>query len=277
MDALETFSRNLQRAQEDWTSVQAIFSDHIASRFLDDFITRELGAFGNDPGHVVPKSVGPANFTFINTADFEYSVRILAPFPALPHPVKWLGMRQIIGVKGAGPVTIRKLRVPPHLNITSFQPGVVIDEVDLISTADREVIASQSLHQLLDIYDVSSPVVVEVLTYRREESGFFWTFDQGLRSLYAEQSSLTVSRFRNVLELAHAAGKPVPDDIYDLALDPSRPHIALLAIRSMLMSGHPEAFVHLQRAMDSGSQDLSQGAQRLFDSMTMARDRIHAT
>jgi len=64
------------------------------------------------------------------------------------------------------------------------------------------------------------------------DSGLLWTFDQNLRSVYAEQSSLTVSRFRNVLDLAHAAGKPVPDEIYDLAFDSSRPDIALLAIRS---------------------------------------------
>jgi len=108
----------------------------------------------------------------------------------------------------------------------------------LVSAANGDVLASQSRHQLLDIYDVASPVVVEILTHRRGDSGLLWTFDQNLRSVYAEQSSLTVSRFRNVLDLAHAAGKPVPDEIYDLAFDSSRPDIALLAIRSMFISGH---------------------------------------
>lgn len=277
MEALETFSQKLQQAQEDWPSVQAIFSDHFGSRFLHDFITRELSAAADDPAHVVPKSVGPANFTIINTMSFEYSVRILIPFPARPHPVKWLGMRQIVGVKGAGPMTVRRFRVPSHFNITFFQPGVAIEDVEFITAADRDVIAAASPHEMLDIHEISAPVVVEVLTYRRDDSGFLWNFDQDLRSLYAEQSSLTLSRFRNVLELAHAAGKPVPDDIYDLALNPSRPYVALLAIRSMLMSGHPEAFAELQQAMDSAVLDLSQGAQRLFDSMMMARGSDHAT
>jgi hypothetical protein len=277
MDALDAFSRDLHQAQEEWASVVGIFRDHLVGRFLDDFIAREIAALGNDVGHVVPKSVGQANFTFINTPDFEYSVRALAPFPARRHPVKWLGMRQIIGVKGRGSATVRKLAVPPHLDIACFLPGAAIDALDLLTATDGDVIASHTPHEILDVHEVSSPVVVEVLTHRRDDAGLIWTFDPDLRSLYAEQSSLTVSRFRNVLELAHAAGKPVPDEIYELALDPSRPHTALLAIRSMLMSGHPEAFVQLHRAMESGSDELRQGAQRLFDAMTMARGGSHAT
>src|SRR5262249_28727597 len=169
MEALETFSRKLQQAQDDWPSVQRVFSDHFRSAFLHDFIKREVGAVADDPGHVVPKSVGPANFTFINTASFEYSVRILAPFPARPHPVKWLGMRQIVGVKGAGPMTVRRLGVPSYLNITYFQPGIAIEDVEFINAADRDVVASASPHEMLDITEVSSPVVVEVLTYRRDD------------------------------------------------------------------------------------------------------------
>ncbi len=276
MDAVETLSRNLLRVQEDWSSIQAIFSDHIASGFLHDFITRQIGAVGNDPRHVVPNGVGQSKFTFINTADFEYSVRILALRPGRPHPVKWLGMHQIVGVKGPGSLTLRRLTVPPDTDIASFQPGVVLAEVDLVSAANGDVLASQSRHQLLDVYDVASPVVVEILTHRRGDSGLLWTFDQNLRSVYAEQSSLTVSRFRNVLDLAHAAGTPVPDEIYDLAFDSSRPDIALLAIRSMFISGHSDAFVRLQGAMDSESEPLRQGAQRLFDVMTMGRGGIHA-
>ena len=278
MDALDTFLQNLERAQKDWSSIQAVFSDHAASRFLYDFITREIGALAEDPGHVVRKSVSQTTFTFINTKDFEYSVRILAPFLGRPHTVKWLGMRQIIAVKGRGSVTINRLTVPLHLDIASFQSGVVIDDVDIVSAADGDVTVTRSSHEIMDIYAVSSPVIVEVLTHRRDGSGLIWTFDQHLKSLYAEQSSATVSRFSNVLELAGATGRPIPDDVYDLALDPSKPHIAVLAIGSMLMSGHPNAFVQLQRAMDSGCKDLNEGAQRLFNfMMTARRDGLHAT
>jgi hypothetical protein len=276
MDALKTLLDNLQLAEGDWASILDVFSDHLAGRFLQDFIRHEIGALAGDTEHVVPNSVGQANFTFINTANFEYSVRILTPFHARPHPVKWLGMRQIIGVKGPGFATIRRLTVPVHLDIASFEPGVVIEEVDSVSAADGNVVLCESPRQILDIHEVSAPVVVEVLTHRQEDPGLLWTFDQGLRSLYAEQASLTLSRFRNVLELAQAAGKPVPDKIYDLALDPSRPHTVLLAIQSMLLTGHPEAFVQLQRAMDSESPELSQGAQRLFDAMTMGGGGNHA-
>ena len=142
-------------------------------------------------------------------------------------------MREVIGVKGSGSATIRRLTVPPHVDIAAFQPGIVIDTVDHVTVADRDVVAVNE-RQILDIHEVLAPVVVEVLTHRQGDPGLLWTFDQRQCSLYAEQASLTLSRFRNVLELARAAGKSVPDDVCELALDPSQPHTALLAIQSML-------------------------------------------
>ncbi|HJU10474.1 MAG TPA: hypothetical protein VJ728_06345 [Candidatus Binataceae bacterium] len=276
MDALEIFARTLREAQGDWTSIQAVFSNHFKGGFVDDFIKQELGAVGNDLEHVVPNSVGPAAFTFINTSDFEYSIRIVPSFAGRAHPVKWLGMYQIIGIRGRGPVTIRKCKVPADVKVNSFRPAVCISHTDLISGSHNDLIASCHSHELLDVYAVSSPVVLEILTYRQREPGLCWTFDQDLRAIYAEESCLTVSRFRNVLELAHAAGKAVPDKVYDLALNASSAHVALLAIRSMLISGHAEAFVQLNRAIDSGSEELRQGAQVLFDSMMMSRGRTNA-
>jgi hypothetical protein len=277
MDAIDTLSQNLQGARGDWASIETIFSDHVASHFLNDLIAQEIGSLAKDFGHIVRMSVGQAHLLVVNTADFEYSIRILAPYPRRSHPVKWLGMRQIIGVKVGGPVAIRKLMVPPRININLFEVGVGVDGIDMDVAAEGDVVASQSVHHILDIHEVSSPSIVEVLTQRRSDAELCWIFDHELKSLYAEQSDLTASRLSNVLELAHALGKPIPDDLIYLTLEPSRPYVALLALRSMLVSGHPEAFVQLHRAMESPSETLSQGAQRLFDSMTTTRGVVHAT
>jgi hypothetical protein len=269
MDALEAFSCCLREARDDWTSVQLVFSHHVASSFVHDFISRELSALSKTSGHIVRKSVSQTNFTFIDDQDFEYSLRLLVPFPIRPRTFKWLGMRQIIAARGPGSVTIRKLMVPPCHDIAAFQRGVVIEDVGRLCIGAGDVVASQNAHEVLDIEAVLAPAVVEILTYRSDGAGLLWTFDQSMKSVYAEQSSLLLSRVRNVFELAYLTGRPVPDDIYALALDPERPHVALLAIRSMLVSGHPEAFIQLHRAMESESKDLSEGARDLLDLMTI--------
>lgn len=277
MGAIETLLRQLQGARGDWGAIRAVFSDHVASPFLNDFVAREIGSLARDFDNVTRMGgIGPTTFTFINTTDFEYSVRILAPLPPRPHPVKWQGMRQIIGVKVGGPVAIRKLTVPNRVKINSFELGVRLEGNEVVIVADGDMVANDNVHHLLDIYEVSSPSIVEILTERQNEPELMWTFDQDLRSLYSEQSSLTVSRLSNVLELAHILGKPIPDDILNLALDPSKPYVALLTIRSMLAAGHPDAFIHLHRAIDSRSETLSQGAQHLLDSMT-TRGGVYAT
>jgi hypothetical protein len=276
MEALEHLKEGLQQAKGDWGAIQEAFSSHFASSFLHDFISTELGALDQDYGHVVRHSVGQANFTFINTDEFEYSVRILAPFPPHQHKVKWFGMRQMIGIKGKGTAIIRKLTVPADQHIRQFQQGVAIEEIEPIRCTQGTVVASDSVHQMLDVHHVLTPVVAEVLTHREGDEGLFWTFDHTLKSRYAEQSSATMSRFRSVLELAHASGRKVPDEIYDLALSPSRPHVAMMAIRSMLLMGHPDAFDRLLHAMESESEALRTDAIRLFDSMTNTQGDIHA-
>ena len=224
-----------------------MFSDHVASRFLNDFIEREICTLTANFEYVVPMGASQTTLMFINTEDFEYSVRILTPFLGT-HPVKWSGMRQIISVKSGGPITIRTITVPPRVNINLFELGAGVDASYTIIAGKGDMVASRTMHDALDIYEVTSHTVIKTLTERRSDSELRWTFDQELRSLYAEQSSATVSRLSNLLELAHAAGKPIPDDLLYLTLESSSPYVALLAIRSMLSSGHPEAFAQLHRA-----------------------------
>jgi hypothetical protein len=277
MNAIDTLSRNLQAARGDWGSIVTIFSDHVTSHFLNDFIEWEIGTLAKDYGHIVRMGASQGHFLVINSPEFEYSIRILGPLPRRPHPVKWLGMRQVIAVKAGGPVTIGKVMIPPRININLFERGAVVGAREMVVAAEGDIVASQSAHQILDVDQVSSPSVVEILTERRGDVELCWIFDQELRSLYAEQASLTLSRLTNVLELAHALGKTIPDDLLCLILEPSRPYVTILALRSMLASGHPEAFGQLQRAIESPSETLSQGAQRLLDSMTRPRAALHAS
>lgn len=276
MQLIETLSENLQCARGDWARVQAVFLEHLKSGFLDDFVTREISILAGAPKHVVPLAVSQTTFIFLNTWDFEYSARLLVSFAAREHPVKWQGVRQIINVTRGGPVTIRRITVPQNIRINVFEPGVQGQAVETVDVAQGGMIANEGTNELLDIHAVSSPSIIEILTDRRGDSELNWTFDTELKSIYREQSSVTVSRVSNVLDLAHVLGKPIPDDILSLTLDPSKPHVALLAIRSMLASGHPEAFVQLQRAIDARSETLSQGAQRLFDILTASRSEVRA-
>jgi len=155
MDAVEALSRNLLRAQGGLVLHPSEYFQTNIRRAAScmAFITSQVGAVGNDSGHVVPNGVGPVEVHLYQiTADFEYSVRILALRPGRPHPVEVAGKwHQIVGVKGPGSLTLRRLTVPPDTDIASFQPGVVLGEADLVSAANGDVLASQSRHQLLDI------------------------------------------------------------------------------------------------------------------------------
>lgn len=277
MDHLEEFLVKVKQAGDDWSAITSAFSDHFASDFLPYFVSQEIRALRNEFEHIVPKSVNQTTFTFVSNEDIEYSVRILMPFPIRPHPIKWLGMRQAIGLKGPGSITVRKLSIRRDSERTASQAGIVVDAIELLKLQKGDIIVGKQRHDVIEIFEVENPTVVEVLTYRRDNDGVIWTFDQNLKSAYGQQSSPLTSRIRNALDLAHTAGTPVPDHIYNLLLDPSHPERALLAIRSMLLSGHPDAFLHLQRAVHSDIPDLNWGARRLFQAMTQGSDGPYAT
>jgi hypothetical protein len=132
---------------------------------------------------------------------------------------------------------------------------------------DGDIVVNDDRHQILDVCEATRPVVAEILTYRRCAPHIMWTFGTELVSLYAEQSSLVASRFRNVLRIADLAGTAVPDDIYELALTSRSPQVALPAIRSMLAAGHPDSFVALHRATESAEPALREGANAILDAL----------
>jgi hypothetical protein len=254
-----------------WDSVQSLFLDHVRSSFLDDFVAEQVRTSVDNPEHFVANAASQGSFSLINTSSFEYSVRVLAGFHRRAHYIKWLGMRQVIAVKGSGTVVIRILRVPPELDIEQFVANVPIREYDVREARHGDVVASEDENEILDILEVSPATVTEILTYRYMAPSVIWTFTPELISVYAEQSSLNASRFRYVLRLAQAEGLSVPDDIYDLALNSNSPQVALLAIQSMLSTGHPESFSKLQHALESNHDSVRRGAAKLMDAAFIGR------
>ncbi|MEU4674535.1 hypothetical protein AB0F91_42910 [Amycolatopsis sp. NPDC023774] len=239
--------------------------DHAGSEFLTEFVARELLAAAADSDHIVRRGVGQGSFTFVDTPNLEYSVRVVAPFGRRPRTVKWVGMPQMIAVKGPGTLTVRTLAVPTQCDIEQFVAGVQIRECSVRDACEGDVLVNENRHEVLDICEATSPMIAQILTYRRASPNVVWTFTPELVSLYCEQSSLAASRFRNVLQIAHTEGVAVPDDIYELALTSRSPQVALLAIQSMLASGHPYSFAALHCAAESGQHGLREGANSILD------------
>jgi hypothetical protein len=268
---LDMFAEGLEQNAGDWDSIRALFLDHVSCSFLEAFVTEEICTSAEKAGYIVPSGTGQGSLTFINTPNFEYSVRVVTPFARRAHQVKWLGMPQMIAIKGGGTVVFRTLRVPPQFDIEQFVPNVQIRQCEPYEAHNGDVVVSDDQNEILDLHEVTAPAIIEFLTYRRLAPSLVWTFSPELISLYAEQSSLTASRLRNVLSLAQAAGIQIPDDIYDLALKSNSPQVVLPAIQSMLAGGHAESFPALQRAMESERQSLRKGANELFDALFSGR------
>lgn len=266
-DHLDALAAGLEREAGDWNSVERLFRDHVRGPFLREFVDRELTAAAGDDGYVVARGAGQGNFTFIDTADFEYSVRVLAPSPGGTHLAKWAGMHQVLAFAGPGTATVRTLAVPPGTDGEDFTPGVSARILAVREVGNGDVVTTGSTGELLDVLHVEAPLVVQVLNRRRGASSVVWTFGPDLTALYGEQSSLTASRFRNVLRVAQAQRHPVPADVHDLAVHHGSPQVRLLAVRSMLASGHPDAFLELQRAVDSDNAGLRRGARDLLDTL----------
>lgn len=267
LDKIEQLSDRLRANLLDWSGITAVFVEHVHSGFLEDFVHAELVKASEHPDHITARGVGQGSFTFINTVDFEYSVRILTAFSPRPHPVKWAGARQIVGVVGSGVMTTRVVKVAGDVDIESFEPGRIATVDRFVRSVSGDVITSDSGREILDPWEVDGAVALQTLTQRTGAPAYVWTFDHQLAAAYVEHSSLTVSRFRNVLALAHAEGRRVPDAVYRSALRSDRPEVILLAIQSMLQHGHPDAFAELHRATASAVPALRAGACQLFDAM----------
>ncbi|MEO8282594.1 MAG: hypothetical protein ABI568_04190 [Pseudarthrobacter sp.] len=267
----------LEENAGDWMSLRSVFSDHVRSNFLDEFLLDELSATAADTEHIVRAGVGQGSFTFVNTPDLEYSVRFVAPFNASRQLVKWSGMPQALAVRGSGALTVRTLAAPDNCDIEQFRPGVRLHECSVKELREGDEFSTENSQEIVQICAAAGPTVVQILSYRRGASNIVWTFSPALVSLYREQSSLEASRFRNVLRIAQAQGVGLSDDIYELALASSSAPVSLLAIQSMIETGHDKAFAALHRASESDQAAVRHGARAILDALFQNGDDDIAT
>lgn len=276
-ESLEALTGVLEENAGDWTSLRSAFSDHVRSNFLDEFLRVELSATAADTEHIVRAGAGQSSFTFVNTPDFEYSVRVVAPFSASRQLVKWSGMPQVLAVRGSGTLTLRTLAPPENCDIEQFRLGVRLRECSVKELREGDESSTENPQEIMQICASRGPVIVQILSYRRGASNIVWTFSPELESLYREQSSVEASRFRNVLRIAQAQGIGLPDGIYDLALASSSAPVVLLAIQSMIETGHDAAFVALHRASESDQAAVRHGARAILDALFQNGDDDVAT
>jgi hypothetical protein len=265
--SIAAFSDRLHDAQ-DFAAVRAAFDDHTSGSFVLDFLYAELGAIADNPEHIVRRAAGQVSFTLINTIDFEYTVRLAPPFNGQSKRVKWLGERQIVRLRGPGAATVRILRAPTDANINDFQPNVLLEELPMRILRDGDVVEVADGHGLIDIVSINAAMILEFVTVHAHDVELYWTFDEQRRSVYAELAALSASRLQNIIEIAHKMGKPVPDPIYERLVADRNTQIRLLAIQSMLVEQHPDAFRHLHDAIESSNRLLSMGGSAILDALT---------
>ena len=276
MSEIETLSEQLDTAWPDATKIRSVFLRHAESDFLPRMICCELQNIAEAPRHVVRNSVGQIGFTLIHSSNFDYTIRLSPRASRRSHSVKWRGERQIIILKGSGTARARLLRVPDYLDINDFRAGEKLDEIAMVSLTSESPVETGSRAEILDIYEVDSPVLIEALTIRDDDVELYWTFDEQLTSRYAE-ASLVASRVQNLLEIAYRAGREVPKDVYDNVLAHGSVQVKLTAIRLLLATDPSSGFEKLQRAIDSDDVRLSTAAQGLLDSLMFRAMDTHAT
>ena len=265
-DTVKELEQKLESAHSDLKLVRSLFRDHVQSGFVSRFVESELYNIKDNPDHLVRRNAGQVSFTLINTVDFDYTIKLVPPFAGRPHAVKWLGEQQILSVQGEGGALVRRLTVPHDIN--DFLAGLLIEEIEMVYLNEREFLESPSPNNILDIYEIKEPVVFEVLTIHNQTVELHWTFDEGLRSVFAESSRMTSSRLQNVLDLAVKMGKRIPDTVYHTIFSQGSTQAKILAIESLLITDSISGFRELYEAIDSTDAALSMGAQRLLDSLT---------
>jgi hypothetical protein len=256
----------LDAAWPDPQEIKSIFLRHTESDFLSQFIWCELQQIADEPHHVVRNSVGQLGFTLIHSRHFDYTIRFAPRTGRRSHLVKWRGERQIIVLRGSGTARARLLKVPDHLDINDFRVGEELTETATMSLTRDSFLETGSPAEILDIYEVDSPVLIEALTVRHDDVELYWTFDEQLKSRYAE-ASLTASRIQHLLEVAYRTGREIPRHLLNAFLAQGTVQVKLTAIRLLLATDPSSGFDELQRAIDSDDERLSRAGQELLDSL----------
>ena len=242
--------------------MERVFSSHLRSDFLAAFLASILRAVAADPDHPVSGNAGQVSFSMINFPQFNYTARLTPPYAPRPHGVRWLGARQVLGVKGKGKARFRLLGLPP--GSSAVTPGLRLIEMGVTEVAAGSSISSQSEDAVIDLWETTGPVVIEALTVHRRRNRVYWHFGDDLIARHPECGSLGASRLEGILDLARAMGQPMPAEVYEAVFDRADVQAKTCAIRSLLRTDPAQGFARLQMAIDGADAEYSDAAHDLF-------------
>ncbi|MGF1481485.1 MAG: hypothetical protein ACFB4I_18715 [Cyanophyceae cyanobacterium] len=267
---VKALSKSLDSLQNSYDKLQMCFIEHVQSSFFENFVKREIEKIAVDSYHNVRCNVGQLNFTVINNEKFDYTIRLSPRMVRCPHPIKWLGNKQIIAIEGPGTATVKRMMVPNYTCLNNFVQGIEIVETSEGILKKGEFISSNKIHEVLDVCEIKSTVILHSLIVKNLEAELYWTFNQKNISAFSESSRVVNSRLRNILDIAYKFNVDISDNIYDLIFTYGDAQLKLSAIQIMLTSKKVEGFRELQKAIDSNNTMLSGGGQailnRLFSS-----------
>lgn len=251
-------------------AVESLFTAHTASYFTENFLQGELVKLSLDQDYIVRNVIGQTNINVINTSHIDYSIQLRGPFQNNTKQAKWMGISQVIALKGPGSIRVRILQVPAGTDINYFQNGIRYTVVKEKELHHGDTISCSSTHQILDVVEIRGIVVMEMLTIKNPGVNFFWNFDEADGAYMAEAAQVTMSRLVNMINVASILGTHVPDELYESIFAFGDANVRLKAIQTMLSEGNWAAFDRLQEAIDASDNTLSEGAQRILDRLVDA-------
>lgn len=269
--AIQNLERILNEAGNDFDAIARIFIAHTKSNFIEEFILSQLNKMAVNPEHVVTNIARQWQVILINTSHFDYTLQLRVPVVMNQSNIKWMGVSQIISVKGKGSIKVKVLKVPENVNINKFQSGVSLEEIEEIELRNGDSIICKDSYKIIDIIEVNGTVLVESLSVKSDETDFFWTFDNDSKSFMAEASNLMVSRLTTMLNVVTRMKLNVPSTLYEAIFSHGDSNLKLRGIQVMLLEGNHAAFDYLQDAIDSTNDALSSGAQKILDRLTLGQ------
>lgn len=263
--AILYLKKELSNPKNDINQKVALFKSHFYSDFLNEFIQDELAAICKDPKHVVRNNIGQVNFNAITEDHLNYSIQLGIPNKEQPRIFKWMGLQQIIGVKGRGTLKGRIIKVPNTVNINQFNQNVQPEVLQTFEIKNNELIISTDPNEIIDIVSISGPLILQNLSISSKNTELYWTFDQDLKVLFAESSSMMMSRFSNMLNVALLTNKGIPEVLLNRIFEFGDSFTKLKAIQKMILTHHPDAILKLDEAILSEDKNYAKGAQLILN------------
>jgi hypothetical protein len=275
MQAISTFddtvalNNKLLSNLDNFDNITNIFIENTKSNYLENFITKELKELANNTKHNVRNNVGQVSFYAINNDIFTYTIQLsISSSNNARSFIKWTGSSQVLSVKGPGSLTIRKLKVASKVNINEFVKGIKLDIVEEMNLFDGDSISCQSPFEMLEIVSKSGITILESLIVKNAHPDIYWSFNEELKSVFAESSNVTSSRLENTLRIASKLSQEIPRNLVDKIFENKDTNLKIKTMQALILKKDVDVFNYLQESIDSNDEVLSSGAQQLLTKLT---------